>query len=526
MVDLSSTPLGKRMARDTSLDQLLKDAALAGTIRIVAGDAVGGHLRGISEDSRIVEAGHLFVARSGFDHDGADHIEDAIGRGAIAILASPEVALRVPSPIIGLAADDPGQAGGELALVWNGRPDRQLDLVGITGTNGKTTVATLVRQILERTLGRTGLLGTVEIHDGRSSKPARLTTPGRVALAGILGDMVDRSCRAAVMEVSSHALDQGRTAGLDFQVGLFTNLSGDHLDYHGSMERYGAAKASLFAGLREEATAIVNLEDEAADLMLRACPANRIGIAAADAECDADSKTAMVRHAVIDRRFDGMTLAITTPEGRTHEIPVPLVGEHNAFNATAAATVAVALGASWEAALEVLPTIEAPRGRLQPVHRSNDDIRVFVDYAHTDDALVNVLAGVRPTVPPGADLIVVFGAGGDRDRSKRPRMMRAALDGADQVVVTSDNPRTENPDTIVTEIVSEVTKADRGRTVCEVDRKAAIASAIASAHSGDVLIIAGKGHEDYQIIGVQRVHFDDVEEAAAALAHRRGEASG
>ena len=510
------------MARDTSLDQLLEDVALAGTIRVVAGDAVSGHLCGITEDSRIVEPGFLFIARPGFDHDGADHIGDAIDRGATAILALPEVASRVPPPVIGLAADDPGSAGGELALLWNGRPDRSLDLVGITGTNGKTTVATLVRQILDRTLGRTGLLGTVEIHDGRSSKPARLTTPGRVALAGILGDMVDRSCRAAVMEVSSHALDQGRTAGLDFRVAVFTNLSGDHLDYHGSMERYGAAKASLFAGLRNDATAIVNLEDEAAGVMLGRCLANRIGIAPASFECDAVSEIAVVRHAVIDRSFDGMTLAITTPEGVRHEISVPLVGEHNAFNVTAAVTVAVALGASWEAALEVLPAIQAPRGRLQPVHQTIDDIRVFVDYAHTDDALVNVLAGVRPTVPPGADLLVVFGAGGDRDRSKRPRMMKAALEGADRVVVTSDNPRTENPAAIVAEIVSEATKAELERTICEVDRRTAIASTIAGAGPGDVLIIAGKGHEDYQIIGVDRVHFDDVEEAGAALARRRG----
>lgn len=521
MVDSSSTPLGKRMARNTSLDQLLEDVALAGTIRVVTGDALGGHLRGITEDSRIVEAGHLFIARPGLDHDGADHIADAINRGAAAILASPEAASQVPAPVIGLAADDPATAGGELALVWNGRPDRQLDLVGITGTNGKTTVATLVRQILEQTIGRTGLLGTIEIHDGQTATPARLTTPGRVALASILGDMVDRSCRAAVMEVSSHALDQGRTAGLDFQVGLFTNLTGDHLDYHGSMERYAAAKASLFTGLSDDSTAIVNLEDEAAGLMLGSCGAKKIGIAPMHG--DADAGFPMVRHTVVDRRFDGMTIVITTPEGKRHEVPVPLVGEHNAFNATAAVTVAVALGASWESALEVLPTIQAPRGRLQPVHQTTDDIRVFVDYAHTDDALVNVLAGVRPTVPPGADLIVVFGAGGDRDRSKRPRMMQAALDGADRVVVTSDNPRTENPATIVTEIISEATPSELERTVCEVDRRAAIASTIAASGAGDVLVIAGKGHEDYQIIGVDRVHFDDVEEAAAALAHRRGE---
>ncbi len=511
------------MARDTSLDQLLEDAALAGTIHVVAGDAVGGHLSGISEDSRLVKSGHLFVARSGGDHDGADHIEDAITRGATAILATPEAAGRVSPPIIGLAADDPGVAGGDLALLWNGRPDRVLDLVGITGTNGKTTVATLVRQILAKTLGRTGLLGTVEIHDGRSSTPARLTTPGRVELAGILGDMALRSCQAAVMEVSSHALDQGRTAGLDFQVGLFTNLSGDHLDYHGSMERYAAAKASLFSGLGSDATAIVNLEDDAAGIMLERCRAAHVGIASEERDVDAPPKMGLVRHAVLERRFDGMTLAITTPEGRRHELAVPLVGEHNAFNATAAVAVAVALGASWDSALEVLPEIEAPRGRLQPVHRTDDDIRVFVDYAHTDDALVNVLAGVRPTVPPGAKLVVVFGAGGDRDRSKRPRMLKAALGGADRVVVTSDNPRTENPDAIVAEIVSEAATADLARTVCEVDRRTAIASAIGGADAGDVLVIAGKGHEDYQIIGVDRVHFDDVEEAAAALATRRGE---
>ncbi len=510
------------MPRQTSLGDLLDDAALAGTIQVVAGDAVGGHVTGITEDSRLVEPGGMFVARPGTSHDGGDHVLDAIARGAAAVLAIPSVATAVPVPTVGVATPDPAGIGGDLAFRFHGHPERRMGFVGITGTNGKTTVATLARQLLESTLGRCGLIGTIEVHDGVESRPATLTTPGRIALAGMLGGFADAGCDRVVMEVSSHALDQDRVAGVDFDVAVFTNLSGDHLDYHGDMASYAAAKARLFAGLGPRATAIVNLADDAASVMLEAGPANVIGVFPADVSVDVPAGVRPLEHHIIERAFSGMTLELRF-EGEAHRVRVPLVGDHNAFNVAAAAAIAIASGADWSAVRDALEGIGAPRGRLEPVHGSGDGIRVFVDYAHTDDALVNVLAGVRPEVPIDASLVVVFGAGGDRDRTKRPRMMRAALGGADRVVVTSDNPRTESPDAIVAEIVAGCDPERLDRVHREVDRASAIEHAIATASDGDVIVIAGKGHEDYQIIGTERRHFDDVEVAADALARRRGE---
>ena len=511
------------MPRQTSLGDLLEDAALAGTIQVVAGDAAGGRITGITEDSRLVEDGTMFVARPGTAHDGSDHVTDAIERGAGAILAVPAVATGVPAPAVGVATPDPAKIGGDLAFRFHGHPERRMGFAGITGTNGKTTVATLARQLLDATLGRCGLVGTIEAHDGMESTPATLTTPGRIALAGVLGDFAEAGCERVVMEVSSHALDQERVADIEFDVAVFTNLSGDHLDYHGDMASYAAAKALLFAGLRSDATAIINLADPASNTMLEAGPARVIGVVPAEAAVDPPDGIRCLEHRIVDRDFSGMTLELRF-EATSHRVRVPLVGDHNAFNVAAAAAMAISFGAEWSAVRVALETIEAPRGRLQPVHGSADEVRVFVDYAHTDDAIVNVLAGVRPEVPSDAALVVVFGAGGDRDRTKRPRMMRAALDGADRVVVTSDNPRTESPDAIVTEIVAACDAGRLHRVHREVDRSRAIDHAIATADAGDVIVIAGKGHEDYQIVGTERRHFDDVEVAADALARRRGEA--
>lgn len=511
------------MPRQTSLGDLLEDAALAGTIQVVAGDAVGGRITGITEDSRVVEDGTLFVARPGTTHDGGDHVAHAIERGARAVLAVPAVATGVPAPVVGIATPDPAEIGGDLALRFHGHPERRMGFAGITGTNGKTTVATLARQLLAATLGRCGLVGTIETHDGVASTPATLTTPGRIALAGLLGAFAEAGCERVAMEVSSHALDQGRVEGIDFDVAVFTNLSGDHLDYHGDMDSYAAAKARLFAGLRSDATAIINLADPSFPVMLEAGPAGVIGVVPVDRAATAPDGVRCLEHRIIDRDFSGMTLELRF-ETDSHRVRVPLVGDHNAFNVAAAAAMAVSFGAEWPGILKALETIQAPRGRLQPVHGPEDEVRVFVDYAHTDDAIVNVLAGVRPEVPPDAALVVVFGAGGDRDRTKRPRMMRAALDGADRVVVTSDNPRTEPPEAIVAEIVAACDAGRRDRIHAEVDRALAIDHAIATSNAGDVIVIAGKGHEDYQIVGTERRHFDDVEVAAAALARRRGEA--
>ena len=507
------------MTRKMPLANLLRAAGVSP--RVEGGDAESCLITGVRDDSRRVEPGNLFVARSGHDTDGGRFIADALDRGAAAVLLAPGVTVEHASILV--RCDEPAEALAALAQAFFGHPSKDLALVGITGTNGKTTTATLLKRLLDANGLRTGLLGTVEVDDGRDVRAAELTTPGSAELAEVLGRMVANDCKAAAMEVSSHALDQGRAAGIRFAVGVFTNLSGDHLDYHGTMDAYARAKARLFAELEPEAMAIVNTADPASAVMLEGCRARGVGVRVEPAErvipVPSDGE---VRVEVRELGIEAMTLRLQTPWG-SGDCRVPLVGAHNAFNAAAAVAAAVGAGLSFESAMAALAEVAPPRGRLQPVHQPGDEIHVFVDYAHTDAAIANVLGAVRESVPPGGRLRVVFGAGGDRDRTKRPRMLQAACAGADLVMVTSDNPRTENPDSIVREILAGASDADRDRIDAEVDRAAAIERAILEAIPGDVVIIAGKGHEDYQIVGTERRHFDDAEVAGSALARRRGE---
>ncbi len=537
------------MPRAETLEALIARAA-PDAIEIVSGDVRCCRIARIADDSREAGPGTLFVARPGVAGDGAAYVAGAIEAGAVAVLSSRDVEGMTDEPgIVRLVCDDPLAIGARLAMELAGRPAARLRIAGVTGTNGKTTIATLVRDLTARSLGRCGLIGTVEIHDGREACPARLTTPGRLELASILGRMVDAGSVAVAMEISSHALDQGRTADLDVAVAIFSNLTGDHLDYHGTMEAYAAAKARLFRGLRPEAYAVVNLDDPAAATMLAACPARRIGVrrkvdgveSCGDVPVDGqtndglDVKVEALVEFRIDRiGGDDMTISIdltfdpavpsevTTLAGLAGTVTVPLVGTHNAFNTVVAAVAAVLLGGDVDAVRAGLSTLRAPRGRLEPVHDTDDAVRVFVDYAHTDDAIRQVLAAVRPGVPSGASLVAVVGAGGDRDRTKRPRMLRAALDGADRVVVTSDNPRTEDPDAIIDEVMTGARDDEHTRIIRECDRATAIRRAIAEASSGDVVVVAGKGHETYQIVGTERHPFDDVEVVRQALDLRRG----
>lgn len=516
------------MPGDDSLEALLEAATRTTTdLKVVVGVADGRRVRRVVDDSRRVEAGDVFVARAGSTSDGASHLDEALARGATAVVATPTalaafgLADRAGSSV-GLVSEDPLTAGVTLATALGGHPADRLRTVGITGTNGKTTIATLVRELVAETVGRCGLIGTVEHHDGRTSVPARLTTPGRLELVEVLAGMVEVGCEHLAIEISSHALDQGRTVDLHPAVAIFTNLTGDHLDYHGTMEAYAAAKASLFADLAPDSLAVVNLDDAAAARMLADCSARTVGIRASGGTPDASSLVdRTIEVEIVLQDPDRMTLRWhgVGPEPLTGT--VPLVGGHNAFNATAALVAAIELGATPKAAIDGLARVHPPRGRLEPVHEMDDDLRVYVDYAHTDDAIRNVLGAVRPSVPSDRSLIAVIGAGGDRDRTKRPRMMRAALNGADSVVVTSDNPRTEDPAVIVDEVVAGAAPDERGRVRTEVDRGEAIRGTILAARGGDVVVIAGKGHEDYQIVGRERRHFDDREQARAALRVRR-----
>jgi UDP-N-acetylmuramoyl-L-alanyl-D-glutamate--2,6-diaminopimelate ligase len=413
-------------------------------------------------------------------------------------------------------SDDLARVLPHLAERGQGAPSAALQLVGVTGTNGKTTVAMLLHQLLNRAGLRCGLMGTVAIDDGAGLVEATLTTPPAVESSRALRRMVDGGCEACVMEASSHALEQGRTAALRMRGAIFTNVSGDHLDYHGTMDRYVAAKARLFEDVEADGWAVVNADDPVAGEMIAGCRARvwRTSLVDRAATCFAEIGALTAA---------GTSARLTGPWGVV-DLTLPLVGRHNVSNALQASAAAHALGLDAATLRDGLAAVTAPPGRLEAVSGRDDDVTVLVDYAHTDDALVNVLEAVRPLVPDGARLITVFGCGGDRDRTKRPRMARAAASLSDMVFVTSDNPRTEDPHGIIEEIVTGLPAGTDARTRRRVDRAEAITEAVTAARAGDVVVVAGKGHETYQIIGTTRRPFDDRVVAREALDARGGRA--
>jgi len=467
----------------------------------------------LTEDSRRVNPGSLFIARGGTRHDGRQFAADAIGRGAVAILCDEPQRDWDPKVAV-LQARDLAEASAILASRFFGDPSRSLRLIGITGTNGKTTTAYIIRQLLEHAGIRCGLMGTVEVDDGGSRQPADLTTPGVVEVNRRLARMVANGCAAAVMEVSSHALAQGRVRGVRFDAAVFTNLSGDHLDYHGTVDEYAAAKSILFASLEPLASAIVNSDDPYAVVMLRDCRAGAIRCSMRDPSAGAFARMIELTPSFTRCEFHG-------PWGR-FEISLPLVGAHNLSNALHALCACAALRVPFAALREGLSSVTAPPGRLEPVIDEGEEFTILVDYAHSDGALENVLSALRLLVPAGGKLVTVFGCGGDRDRTKRPRMARVACTLSDRVIITSDNPRTEDPLSIIAEIVQGVPARAGAAVTCVADRRAAITEAVAGARPGDVILIAGKGHEDYQIVGTRKHPFDDRIVAREALLARRG----
>ncbi len=495
----------------------MKLSTLIAGLDVTVPAAVDPVIWNLAEDSRKVRQGACFFARVGTKADGRAFIADAIARGAVAVIApkgspAPE---GMPSTVAWVEAADPALAAALIAERFHGSPSRTLELVGVTGTNGKTTIAYLVQQLLAASGLRTGLVGTVEIDDGAARVPSQLTTPPALELSELFARMVDHGCRAAAMEVSSHSLDQKRVAGLSFRTAIFTNLTGDHLDYHGTMERYADAKATLFSMLDPSGTAIINTDDPWSRVMLEAAKRSgarvlRVSLVDPTADC----------FGTVHRMgLESMDVTFRGPWGLI-EMKLPLVGRHNAMNALEAAAAAWTRGVDQERLAHALSVCAAPPGRLQPVAVGGAGFSVLVDYAHSDDALANVLGALRPTVPAGGRLRVIFGCGGDRDRTKRPRMAKVACEGADEVIVTSDNPRTEDPQAIIGEILTGVPGDARPRVVVEADRAKAIALAVSTAREGDIILIAGKGHEDYQIIGTEKRNFDDRREAEAALRMR------
>ena len=463
-------------------------------------------IKAVREDSRLVQRGDLFVARAGTSVDGQQFVLDAIARGAAAVVAAGP-GTRGAVPVI--SVKDPASAASALANLFHGNPGGQVKVLGVTGTNGKTTTTYLVRHILGMVNRRCGMVGTVEIDDGRSRREASMTTPSACEVAELLATMRDRGCRACAIETSSHALDQGRVAGVPFAGAAFTNLTGDHLDYHKTMAAYADAKARLFASLDASAVAVVNADDAASDRMVRDTRARviRFGF----------GKAADYRARDWAVSSQGSRFVLHTPDGRA-EVAMGLIGKHNIENALAAAAlVGETFGLSVNQIAAGLRDAQGAPGRLQAV-RVGQPFAVLVDYAHTDDALENVLTALKPLTK--GKLRVVFGCGGDRDPFKRPRMARTAEQYADALYVTSDNPRTEDPGKILEQIVAGLSDAGRGRAVVEPDRRAAIRQALGDSREGDVVLIAGKGHENYQIFGKEKHHFDDVEEATGFLRDR------
>ncbi len=473
----------------------------------------------ITDDSRTVMPGSLFIARRGHNEDGRRFAGAAVEAGAVAVLTDdPELKVASHAPLAIVVAGDVAGVSARLAERFYGDPSTRLKLVGVTGTNGKTTTSSLIHRMLNDSGTRCGLIGTVVVDDGVSVAPASLTTPPAVEISRTLGVMVDAGCGACAMEASSHALDQGRVAGLSFAAAVFTNLTGDHLDYHKTLENYAAAKARLFEMLAPGTLAVVNADDSWAERMVRDCRA-RVLRCSAKRERAADG---WCTGRATEKSMAGTRAVFAGPWGEI-DVRMGLVGDHNVMNALQALAVCHELGLSAGQLSERLAESPAPPGRLEPVTEPGHPFAVFVDYAHTDDAMEKALAAVRPLVGASGRLWVVFGCGGDRDRTKRPRMGAVAARMADVVVITSDNPRREEPGAIIAEIRSGIESGLRGKVTELPEREEAIRHAVAGARAGDIVLIAGKGHEDYQILpdgrgGTVTRHFDDREVARAALA--------
>lgn len=501
---------------------------------------VDPQLSAVIEDSRQARAGACFVAVRGTRADGHDYVEAAVKAGVSAVVC--ERPVNVPSSVAVLQVASARGLASRLAAALRGLDvvlrEGRLRLVGVTGTNGKSTFCYLVRSILRHAGFPTAMLGTVQYDLLSRSIDALMTTPPATVLAEYLAEAVQAGATHAVMEVSSHALDQGRCDGLPFAVGVFSNLTGDHLDYHKTMDEYLRAKKRLFDHLGPNAVGAVNAEDPASERIVADCEARilRYGIVVESSNGHpilaasptsprgvAGAEDLDVSGRVLEGNAHGTRFEVTVrhPGGsrsgraESREVNAALVGRHNVQNCLAAISAAVGLGLPLEQIVAGLEAVRIVPGRLQRVEGNGSGVAVLVDYAHTDDALANVLRALRPIA--SQRLIVLFGCGGDRDRSKRPRMAKVVAQYADRILVTSDNPRSEEPCSIIDDILPGFSPQDMERVHVEPDRRKAIATAIGMAAPGDVVLLAGKGHETYQEIRGQRHDFDDAAIAAEIL---------
>ena len=454
-------------------------------------------ITGVNIDSRKIEKGHLFVAIKGTQTDGHRFIPKALELGAIAVLCEdlPE------DPATGVTyvqVASTEAAVGPVATVFYGEPSLHLKLVGVTGTNGKTTIATLLYNMFRKFGHKCGLLSTVCNYIEGEAIPADHTTPDPIELNKLLHQMVEAGCEYAFMECSSHAIAQQRIGGLKFAGGLFTNLTRDHLDYHKTFENYRDAKKAFFDGLSKDAFAITNGDDKNGSVMVQNCKAQ--------VKTYSVQRMADFRARIIECHFEGMYLEING-----QEVGVQFIGKFNVSNLLAVYGAAIMLGKKPEDILVVLSTLKSVAGRLEPI-RSEEGVTAIVDYAHTPDALENVLNAIHEVMEgKQGKIITVCGAGGNRDKGKRPLMAQEAVKQSDRVIITSDNPRFEEPQDIINDMLAGLDQKQMKKVVSIVDRKEAIRTACMMAEKGDVILIAGKGHEDYQEIKGVKHHFDDRE---------------
>ena len=480
------------------LSQLLEDIR---TERVTG--SADKEITAVTADSRQVVPGSLFVAMRGTVCDAHRFIPDVVAAGAAAVVCAADY--DVPAETGGttfVQVADTAEALGLLASAWHGHPSRSLTLVGVTGTNGKTTIATLLYDMARLRGERAGLLSTVVNRVGDEAIASTPTTPDPLELNALLARMVDAGCTFAAMEVSSHACAQRRIAGLKFAGGVFTNLTRDHLDYHKTFQAYLEAKKMFFDALPADAFALVNADDSHARILVQNTSAK---VYTYSLRSSAD-----FRGAVVENHIDGMLLRI---DGR--EVATQFAGRFNASNLLAVYGADRLLGRGKEEALTALSALTPVAGRFQTVRCAG--VTAIVDYAHTPDALVNVLDTVREAMNGKGAVITVCGCGGDRDHGKRPIMAAEAARRSDMLIITADNPRSEDPAAIADDMLRGLDDDARLRTAVQLDRREAIRMAIAAAEPGDVVLIAGKGHENYQIVGAERRHFDDMEETRAAF---------
>ena len=451
---------------------------------------------GVNIDSRIVQNGDMFIAVRGTQTDGHAYIASAEEKGAVAIVCENIPEKQNPN-VAYIVVPDAQAVTGKIATTFYGNPSSTLKLVGVTGTNGKTTIATLLYKLFMAMGHRCGLLSTVCNYINGKAYPSTHTTPDAISLNRMLAEMVAAGCEYAFMEVSSHALAQERVGGLEFAGAIFTNLTRDHMDFHETMENYLKAKKSFFDNLPRNAFAITNLDDKNGPVMVQNCKGD-VKSYSTRTICDYKAR-------LVETHLDGMIL-----EFNNREFSTLLTGRFNISNLLAIYGAAVELGKDPEEVLRVMSTLRPVSGRFEALHAPNG-VSAIVDYAHTPDALKNVLSTINDVLRGRGNIITVVGAGGNRDKGKRPIMATEAVKGSNRVILTSDNPRFEEPQDIINDMLAGLNDEQKKNVISIVDRKEAIRTAFALAQKGDVILVAGKGHEDYQEIKGVKHHFDDKE---------------